>query len=133
MSDGNLQSRTFLYHFSHLTNLSFVVSQTHGEYQYPFFHQLEYGHQRGKRLMHAMTRKGNTLQSSLTDGLCLVNVPSHAHTEETVWVLLLHLLQVGILTAVYQLLYHDGSTHLSVVHVREKHLGSILAINHERR
>ena len=133
MTDGDLQIRTLLNHLCHLGNLVLVVSKTHRKDHSPTLHEFEDRHQREQRLVDTMTREGDTLQSSVDDSLCLVRIPGHAHTEKAVGILLLHLRQVGVLTTIYHLLYHNGGTHLRIVHVRQEHLSRVLSVNHKRR
>ena len=133
MANGHLQLRTLLNDLSHLGHLSLIVGQAHRQNHATLLHQLESRHQRLQRLMHAMTREGYALQSSIGNGLCLLYIPRHTHTEEAVWILLLHLRKIIVLTAVDDLLHHDGSTHLGIIHIGEEDLGSVLTVNHKRR
>ena len=63
----------------------------------------------------------------------IVQIVGHAEDEETVRILLHDLREIVVLDAVDELLYDDGCRHLGVVHVREKHLGGIPSVDHERR
>ena len=63
----------------------------------------------------------------------ILQVVNHSEAEEAVGILLLHLLEIVVLYAVDKFLYHNGSTYLSIVHVRKKHLCRVASVNHKRR
>ena len=85
-----------------------------------------------------MARDGETTEPLIQQRLGLLQetvfqIVGHSEDEEAVRIFLLNLGEVVVLKTIDKLLYDDGSRHLGIVHVREKHLGRVTSVDDEWR
>ena len=88
--------------------------------------------------MQPVTGYGYSAKSLIYQFLCLIKpsgktVIGHAANHKTVRITPLYISKIVILESVNELLYHNGGSHLRIVHVGEENLGGITSVNDERR
>ena len=141
MANGDTQAGTSSDDILQLGYLTVAVGQGDGEKHVVGFHETEH-------LQHRLTVQrtpekpvaGNGHAAKATDGdqvgglfqKIVGQIVGHAADQETVGVAAGYVGQIVVLQTVDELLHHDGSRDLGIVHVGEENLGRVAPVDHER-
>ena len=141
MTYSNLQLRTLRYDLLHLLNLFVTISQGDRQDCTTLLHEMEHPHH-----LFAVKRSSQQSVAWYCEPLeafiqkCLrmlietiLKIVNHSEYEETLWISSAYLGKIVILDAIDKLLNHHGCRHLGIVHITEKHLGRVLAVDNKGR
>ena len=141
MTNSYFQTRTSADDLLQFTHLTITIGKGDGKDDALLLHQLEHTHHlitRKRTPQEAMAWDGHTLKT-LRHQRCslfieaVVQVISHATDEKTIREAAHHLRQIVVLQTIDKLLNDHCRRHLSIIHIREEHLGRILTVDHKRR